>query len=185
MRIEVPRKLFSVDDYYRMAEVGILGPEDRVELIDGEIIWMSPIGDRHALCVNIANELFVLAFNRKAIVSVQNPIRLNNYSEPQPDIVLRKTHPERQNKHPRPEDTILVVEVSDTTFKYDSTFKLPRYAKAGVPEVWIEDLQRNRLLVYRNPSDNNYLNSLTLGRNDSVFVQAFPDSIFAVDKLLG
>ncbi len=91
MRIEAAKKLFSVDDYYRIAEVGILGPEDRVEVIDGEIVQMSPIGDRRALCVSTATELFILTFHGKGVVRTQNPLRLNDYSEPEPDIVLLKS----------------------------------------------------------------------------------------------
>lgn len=185
MRIEAPKRLFNVDDYYRMAEVGILGPEDRVELIDGEIVQMSPIGDRHAWCVSVATELLMMAFNGMALVRVQNPLRLNDYAELQPDIVLLKLRQDRYPKHPRAADTLLVVEVADTTLKYDSTIKLPRYAKAGVPEVWIEDLQRDRLFVYRDPSGDTFRSTLTLSHGDAVSVQAFPHIIFTVDQLFG
>src|SRR3984957_5698612 len=135
MQVEATKKLFTVDEYYRMAEAGILGPEERVELIDGEIIQMSPIGDRHLGCVNAAPSFFTSTFREKAVVSVQNPLQLNDYTEPEPDVVLLKPRKDfYRGKHPDAESTLLVVEVSDTTLRYDRKIKLPRYAAAGIPE---------------------------------------------------
>lgn len=186
MRIEVAKKLFTVDDYYRMAEAGILGPEDRVELIDGEIIEMSPIGSRHARCVSYATELFIVAFRGQTIVRVQDPLRLSNYTEPEPDIVLLKPRKDRYiSKHPEGTDTLLVVEVADTTLRYDRNVKLPRYAAAGVPEVWIENLKDDLLLVYREPAGKTYKASLSLRRDEAVSVLAFPGVTFKVEDLLG
>ncbi len=186
MQIEASKKLFNVDDYYRMAEVGILGPEDRVELIDGEIIQMSPIGTRHAGCVTRATRLFTLAFNGRAVVSTQNPLRLNNYTEPEPDIVLLKFREDDYGKKRMlPDDALLVVEVADTTLKYDRDVKLPRYAAAGVPEVWIMDLKENCLLLYRDLEKSTFQTNLILKSGESVFVRAFPDITFAVSELLG
>ena len=186
MRIETTRKLFTVDEYYRMAEAGILRPEDRVELIDGEIVEMSPIGVRHVGCVNAANTALSQAFRGKAVVSVQNPLQLTNYTEPEPDIVLLKFRTDSyRGKKPEAADALLVVEVSDTTFAYDSEVKLPRYALAGVPEVWIENLVEDLLLVYRHPYSKTYKARLSLKRIDSISVEAFPDLVFAVSDLLG
>src|SRR5258705_6053378 len=127
MQIEANKKLFDVDDYYRMAEVGILGPEDRVELIDGEIIQMSPIGTRHASCVRWANRTFILAFKDRVLVSVQDPLRLNNYTEPEPDLVLLKYRDDHyRDKRIMADDALLVVEVADTTLQYDRDVKVPR-----------------------------------------------------------
>jgi len=166
MRIEATKKLFTVDEYYRMAEAGILSPDDRVELIDGEIIEMSPFGTRHAGCVNAANGAFNAAFRGKAIVSVQNPVRLNNYTEPEPDILLLKHRSDSyRGKRVEGDDVLLVLEVATTTLAYDRDIKLPRYASAGIPEVWIADLQRNLLLVYRTPQENRYTSNLTLKRD--------------------
>jgi len=186
MHIEAAKKLFNVDDYYRMAEVGILSPEDRVELIDGEIIQMSPIGTRHAGCVNRATRLFSLAFSGRAVVSVQNALRLSNYTEPEPDIVLLKYRPDDYaDKRMMAEDALLVLEVADTTLRYDRDVKVPRYAAAGVPEVWIEALKGDRLLVYRDHADDGFKTGLVLKRGDSVSTMAFPDISFTVDELLG
>src|SRR5688572_18894492 len=169
MEIETTRKLFNVDEYYRMLDAGILTEDDRVELIDGEILQMSPIGIRHAGCVNGANDLFTREFRGKAVVSVQNPLRLNDYTEPEPDVVLLKPRSDLyRGKHAQADDAFLVLEVADTTLAYDRDVKLPRYAAAGVPEVWIEDLTADRLLVYCNPVGGRYQTELTLKHTDSV-----------------
>jgi Uma2 family endonuclease len=186
MQIEAAKKLFTVDEYYKMADVGILRPEDRVELIDGEIIEMSPIGNRHLGCVNAANEAFTVAFRGRAIVSVQNPLRLTNYTEPEPDVVLLKPRQDAyRHKRPLAEDALLVLEVADTTLEYDRKVKAPRYAAAGVPELWIEDLEGDVLLVFRDPVGNSYKTLLTLKPGKTVSAQALADAVFKVSDLLG
>ena len=185
MQIETTKKLFTVDEYYRMADAGILTPDDRVELIDGEIIEMSPIGSRHLGCVNRATRLFTSAFGGRVVVSVQNPLWLSNFTEPEPDVVLLKPRgDEYASKKPAAEDALLVLEVADTTLAYDRNVKLPRYAKAGVPEVWIENLQDDLLLVYRDPVGNAYTTSLVFRRGESVSVAALHDVVFTVEQLL-
>jgi Uma2 family endonuclease len=142
MRSEVTKKLFTVDEYYRMAEVGILNEDSRVELIEGEIIEMSPIGNRHAACVARAIKLFINQFGDRIVLNAQNPVRLSSLTEPQPDILILKPRADfYASKRVGPDGTYLVIEVSDTTLRYDRDRKLPLYAKSGVPEVWIEDLQ--------------------------------------------
>jgi len=186
MQIEAARKVFTVEEYYRMAEAGILKPDDRVELIDGEIVEMSPIGVRHAGCVNWANQALIAAFGGRAVVSVQNPVQLSDITEPQPDLALLRPRPDAyRGKKVETADALLVLEVADTTLAYDRNIKVPRYAAAGVPEVWIEDLEHDRLLVYRDPSGNSYRTARILGRDDSVSVGAFPDVVFKVSDLLG
>jgi Uma2 family endonuclease len=186
MRMEISRKRFTVDDYYRMADAGILAPGDRVELIDGEIIQMSPIGVRQLGCVNATNAVFFDAFKGRAVISGQNPVQLSDFTEPQPDIALLKPRKDfYRGKHPEAADALLVVEVSDTTLAYDRDVKLSYYASAGVPEVWIEDLNGDRILVYRNPLDGVYQVRLTRSRDESISVQAFPDIVFTVSDFLG
>jgi Uma2 family endonuclease len=186
MATEAIKRFFTVDEYYRMADAGIIKYGDRLELIDGEIIEMSPIGVRHAGCVNWASQAFSAAFGRAAVVSVQNPLRLSNDTEPEPDIVVLKPREDAyRGKRSMAEDALLVVEVSDTTLAYDRDVKLPRYAAAGVREVWIEDLENDVLLVNLNPAGNSYRRSLVLKRNDSVAPEAFPGAIFRVSDLLG
>jgi len=186
MRTESTKKLFTVAEYYQMAEAGILSPQDRVELIDGEIIEITPIGDRHAGYINRAARLFHLAFAGKAVVSVQNPLQLSNYTEPEPDLVVLKIRSDDYiGKKVRAEDALLVVEVSDTTLRYDRRIKLPSYAAAGVPEVWIEDLEKHDLLVFRNPTGGTYSENLILQRGEKVSPEAFPEIVFDIDDLLG
>jgi Uma2 family endonuclease len=186
MRTETTKKLFTVDEYYRMGEAGILGPEDRVELINGEILKMSPIGNPHVACVDRANALFAVSFTGKAIVSIQNPVLLNTYNEPQPDVVLMKARPDFYKlKRHMPEDVLLLIEVADTTLRFDRKVKLPIYAASGVTEVWIEDLQHDKILVFRDPKDDVYKTCLTFQRGDSISIAAMPDTIFKVEDLLG
>ena len=186
MRTEVTKKLFTVDEYYRMGEAGILHEDSRVELIEGEIIEMSPVGNRHIACVNRATALFTAKLAGKAIVSIQNPVLLSRITEPQPDVVLVRPRDDYyEAKRMSSEDTLLVIEVSDTTLRYDRNRKMPLYAKSGVPELWIENLQSNVILVYRDPGPTTYSTSLVLHRGDSISLLAFPDIAFKVDDLLG
>jgi Uma2 family endonuclease len=186
MHTEVTKKLFTVDEYYKMAEAGILNEDSRVELIEGEIIQMSPIGARHASCVSRATKLFLSKLGDRIWLSPQNPVRLSNITEPQPDILLLKPRPDFYgSKHPTGSDTYLVLEVSDTTLRYDRDRKAPLYAKAGVPEVWIEDLRSKKILVFRNPEKDRYLHSLTFHRGEQIFIAAFPEIAFQVDDLIG
>jgi Uma2 family endonuclease len=185
MRLETAKKLFTVNDYYRMAEAGIIGPAERVELIDGEIFEMSPIGSRHVGCVNRATHLFTTTFGNRVVVSVQHPLQLSKYTEPEPDVVLLKPRPDHYaGKKALAEDALLIIEVSDTTLAFDRLKKLPRYAEAGVPEVWIENLGDDTLLVYRDPSGSAYRTQLVLHCGDSVSILGLSDTSFSVDELL-
>ncbi len=186
MHTEVTKKLFTVDEYYRMAQAGILNEDSRVELIEGEIIQMTPIGVRHASCVSRATTLFLTKLGGRILLSPQNPLRLSNITETQPDILLLKPRSDfYSSQHPTGDDVYLVLEVSDTTLRYDRDRKLPLYAKSGVPEVWIENLQSDVLLVNRNPEQDRYLTSLTFRRSEQISVAAFPEIFFEVDHLIG
>jgi len=186
MQIEATRRLFTVDEYHRMAEAGVLGPGDRVELIDGAVIQMSAMGSRHLACLMRVTEMFVAAFRGRAIVSSQIPLRLGDYTEPEPDLcLLARREDFYASKAPAAPDAFLVVEVSDTTLRYDREVKLPHYAAAGIPECWIVDLEAGVLGVHREPSGREYMASRGLGLNDDVSVLAFPDTFFKVAELLG
>jgi Uma2 family endonuclease len=147
----------SVAEYHRMGEVGILGPELRTELIDGEIIEMPPIGHPYAGTVKLlANRLKELV-GADAIVAVQDPVWLDDHSEPIPDIALLRPRADwYRNGHPAPEEVLLLIEVADTSLTYDREVKLPRYARAGIPEVWIVDLGGRQVLIHRCPSGHCY-----------------------------
>ena len=147
----------TVDEYYRMAEVGLLAPETRVELIDGVIIDMAPIGSRHAGTVTRLDRLLSRAVGDRAIVRVQQPVRLSRSSEPQPDVsLLRPRRDDYAKAHPGAKDTLLAIEVSETTLRYDRDIKVPLYARHGIPEVWIVDLVGEQIHFFRAPETGKY-----------------------------
>jgi len=151
-----PHRL-TVEEYYRMAEVGLLAPDARVELIEGEIIDMAPIGTDHGSIVDQLTRLFVRAVDERAIVRVQGAVRLSSFTEPQPDLALLRPSPDfYRKKQPTGADSLLVIEVSDTTLRYDLKTKAPLYARLGVPEVWIFDVNREQIHFFRSPSDGSY-----------------------------
>lgn len=166
MTVAVSKRTFNVREYYRMAEAGILTEDDRVELIKGEIIAMSPIGSKHAGCVNRLNTLLSNHLKKNAVVSVQNPIHLDDYSEPQPDLAILKPRNDfYAQSHPQPADVLVVIEVADTTLTYDREVKLPLYAKVEIPEVWIVNLEENIVEVYTEPANEKFqhMQLLTVG----------------------
>ena len=164
-------RLFNVDEYYAMAEAGILGEDDRVELIEGEIVVMSPAGSPHAGCINALTRLLVQAARDLAIVSVQQPLRLSELSEPEPDIaVLRWRDDYYRERHPGPAEALLVIEVARSSLRADRNLKLPLYSRHSVPEVWIVDLDANRVEVYRLPGPDGYAESSTHSGGDRLAV---------------
>lgn len=180
-----PRR-FTVDEYYRMAEAGILGEDDRVELLDGEIVEMSPIGNRHATCVRKLNGFFTEKLRGRAIVDVQDPVRLDSYSEPQPDVALLAWRDDwYAAAHPGPGDALLVVEVADTSAAWDRRRKVPLYARAGVAEVWVVDLAAGAVHAYRHPAGGAYAEAERLGPGERLAPAAFPDAAVEVSFLLG
>jgi Uma2 family endonuclease len=159
------RHKLTVADYHRMAEAGILDADSRVELIHGEIIDMAPIGASHAATTTNLNKLLVLAVADRAVVWPQNPVLLDEHNEPQPDLALLKPRPDYQHRKPGPEDVLLIVEVADTTLGRDLSVKVPLYARAGIPEVWIVDVKGQRVLVYAEPSrSGSYVHERAQGR---------------------
>ncbi len=186
MQIEVARKRFTVEDYYRMAEAGILTESDRVELIEGEIVEMSPIGDRHMNAVNRATMIFARGVGDKAVVSIQNPAHMDRHNEPQPDVVLiRPREGFYGTGTPDPEDVLLLIEVSDSTLRFDLKVKLPIYARTGIREVWIVDLNNDAIHIHREPKNATYSWMETRGRAEMISAQAFPDFQINVGDLIG
>jgi Uma2 family endonuclease len=151
--VERPRRLFTVEEYHRMGEAGIFGEDERVELIEGEIVQMAPIGTRHIGCVINANRLFVTRLGDRAVISPQNPVVILPRSEPQPDLLLlRPRAVSYSRERPASQDALLAVEVADTTARFDGLVKGRLYARAGIPEFWLCLVADGAIEVYREPS---------------------------------
>ncbi len=186
MAVDILRRRFTVEEYHRMGEAGIFAEDDRIELIDGEIIQMIPIGSPHAACVDRLTRLFVLSAGQRASVRVQSPISLGPQSEPQPDLTLLRPRADFYvNAHPGASDVWLVVEVAGTSLPFDRTVKMPLYSRAGVPEVWLVDLAGACVEVHRRPSAGRYEEVQRVTRGERLTCQAFPDLSVGVDELLG
>jgi Uma2 family endonuclease len=176
----------NVSQYHQMSEAGIFSENDKVELINGEILEMSPIGRRHTACVNRLNSVFSQLLGKKVIIAVQNPITLNNLSEPQPDIALLKPRADfYESGHPQPQDVFLLIEVADSSLEYDRDVKIPLYASSGITEVWLVDIYEQVIIVYRYPSENGYSDIQKLSRGEKMSIQAFPEVNLVVDDILG
>lgn len=181
-----PMKLrFKVDDYYKMIELGILKDYEKAEIIEGELIKKMTVGDRHASTVNVLNRIFSRNLNDEILVSVQNPIRLSDYNEPEPDLVLADLRKFDGRRHPQPAEIILIVEVSDSTLKYDRDTKLSLYAEAEIYEVWIVNLQNDIIEVHQNPSNGIYQLAKIFKRGEKVQSEVLPNLSLEVDKILG
>jgi Uma2 family endonuclease len=183
----VVRHAFTVDEWHRMGEAGLfVGETRRTELFDGEIIEMAAVGSRHAVCVNRLNRLLGLAVGDRAVVQVQNPVGLDERSEPQPDVAL--LHPPLDRYlagHPGPSDVFLLIEVSDTSLGFDRSTKGPAYGRAGVVETWVVDLDHDVVHVMRHPGPDGYGEQKTVGRGGRLEVTALPGVTMAVDDVLG
>jgi Uma2 family endonuclease len=181
---EIVRRRFTVHDYHRMGEAGILYEDDRVELIEGEIVEMAAIGTGHFTCVNGLTRLLVRGVGDAAIVSVQHPLRLDEHTEPQPDLTVLRVRDYRESL-PKPEDVLLLIEVSDTTLSYDRGVKLPLYARAGIREVWIVDLPGEVIERHTDPSVDGYRSSERARRREEIKSAALPELAFRVEAVLG
>lgn len=174
MSRQVAKRWFSVDEYYRMAQAGILTEDDQVELIEGEVIEMSPIGSRHAACVKRLTAVLYGLVGRKLIVSVQDPIFLDEFNEPQPDVALVRWREDfYAASHPTAADVLVVVEVADTSVEYDRKKKLPLYARAGIPEVWLANLPEDRFEIHTQPRGDEYQSVSIVRRGEVIGSQAF------------
>jgi Uma2 family endonuclease len=186
MAVLLARRRFTVDEYYRMAEAGILTEDDRVELIEGEIVEMPPIGRRHAACVDGIAELFFRNFVDVARTRNQNPVRLSEYNEPEPDVALLRRRPDFYSSgHPTPEDVLLLVEVADTSLVMDRRVKMPLYARSGIPETWLVDLDAEAIFVHRDPSPDGYRTVQAVRPGETLAPLAFPDRPLAAADILG
>lgn len=184
MSLLATRRFTSVE-YHRMAETGVLDPDERVELIEGEIVEMSPIGARHARCVDRLNALLVPLVTGRAIVRVQGPVLLSATSEPQPDVALLAWRHDFYPEAPGPADVLLAIEVADSSLLTDRRVKVPLYGRSGVRETWLVDLVTNRVEIHRGPGPSGYASTETCTGGESVTVEALPDLVFEAEDLIG
>lgn len=167
----IRRHRYTVEDYYRMAEIGILAPDARVELIEGEIIDMPPIGAPHASVVTTLQSRLILAIGEAATVRAQNPVRLDAHNEPEPDIAIARARSDHyRGAHPGPGDVLLVVEVSDSSLRYDRDIKLGLYARFEIPEVWLVDLVGSTLTRFSAPGADGYASAERLRLSEPIGV---------------
>jgi Uma2 family endonuclease len=180
----MPRHRFSVDDYHRMAESGILKEDDRVELIEGEIVEMTPVGSRHAAVVKRLNRSLASLPRDRYLVGVQDPVRVHPYSEPQPDVtVLRARADDYEATHPGPEDVLLIIEVVDSSEAYDRGVKLRLYSRAGIPEVWLVVLSERTVEVFRRPGPSGYEESNAHRPGDEIAARSVPELLLPVSAV--
>jgi Uma2 family endonuclease len=186
MAIELQKRLFTTDEYHRLIEVGILSEDDRVELIEGEIIEMPAAGPDHAACVARLTILFTELLGRKVITWVQSPLHLHERNEPEPDVALLRPREDfYAGGLPTPDDTLLVVEVSESTLARDLKVKLPLYARAGIPEVWIISLRAKTVEAYSSPGDGAYKQTRRAKHGEALNIPGFPDMRINIDDILG
>jgi Uma2 family endonuclease len=184
--VEVNRRSFTVAEYERMGQFGIFSEDARVELVCGEIIDMSPIGERHASCVAILARLITLRLQLGALVWTQNPVVLDDYSEPQPDLAVLKPRGDNyRTSKPTPADVLLVIEVSDTTLSYDRKVKVPLYAQAGIPEAWVVNLPEECVEVYSDPAGGEYQTARTYKRGRRLPSRTLAALRLSVAEILG
>ncbi len=186
MSLSLITRKFTVEEYEKMTTEGIIKPDEKVELIRGEIIKMSPMGTRQAAGIYRLTQLFYRKFGDLILLGVQNPIRLNNNSQPEPDLSLLIPRSDFYvAAYPCPQDIYLIIEVSDSTLDYVRYTKIPLYAEANIQEVWIVNLKEECLEVYRHPLQGSYQNIQKYSINERVFITSFPDIEFTIAEILG
>lgn len=185
MVIRIPRYRFSIDEFHRMVTAGVFDEDDRVELIEGEVLEKSPIGPEHAVCVDKLNLLLGRRLGRRAILRVQSPIQLGRRSEPQPDLsILRPPITAYEERHPGPGDVLFVIEVADTTVESDRELKLPFYARKGIVEAWLVDLPGQAVEVHRSLGRRGYAEVRRLERGAHLLVAGVAGCRLGVSDIL-
>jgi Uma2 family endonuclease len=181
----IAKKLFTVDEYYRIYQAGVLNEDDRVELINGEIVYMSPTGTKHATCVDRLNHILMSQLIDRIQLRVQSSIQLPPNSQPQPDLALLKRKADFYvSAHPTPADIYLLIEVADSSIAFDRNVKIPMYAAAGIPEVWLVDVEAQSIEVYRQPESDSYAEIQIFKPGESIGLQSFPDVQVPVAEVL-
>jgi Uma2 family endonuclease len=186
MSLQLAKHWISVDEYERMGRAGVFAEDARLELLEGAIYEMSPIGSPHAACVKSLGALLNRLFNGKLIVGTQDPIRLDDFSEPQPDLTLLRWRDDYYRAaHPTPADVTLVIEVADSTVESDRSYKMPLYAKAGIAESWLVNLRDETIELYAQPADGVYQVSKRFGRDDVAEAHGIAGLRFNVADVIG
>ena len=181
----VARYKFDVHQYHAMAKAGVLRADDRVELIDGEIAAMSSIGPEHKGAVNSSAEFWILALAGRATVQIQGSVRLDEWNEPEPDILILKRREDfYASRHAGPDDVLLLIEVSDTTLRHDRRIKLALYARFGIPEVWIANIRARAIEAYTDPVNGEYTTRQTFQHGQTATPTAFPDVVLPVSDVI-
>jgi hypothetical protein len=182
----VARRALTIAEYHRMGEVGILTGRDRVELIEGELVAMAPIGSEHSGTVNALTRLLVEIVGDRGVVAVQNPVQLDDLTEPEPDFAVLKPRPDYYRRAtPRADDVLLLIEVADSSLAYDRAVKRSLYARHGIPEFWIVNLTAGEVEVCRTPTGDNYASVLHVGREAILESVLLPGAAIPVATLLG
>lgn len=186
MSVEIAKYSFTAEEFERLGAAGILRQDARLELIEGEIFEMSPIGSAHAAGVNFLSRLLNRLFGDSHIVATQNPIRLDDFSEPQPDVALLRWRDDYyRDGHPTPADVLLVIEVADTTVMADRKVKLPLYARAGIPEAWLVNIPEDQVEIYSDPAGDIYLRAEVFGHGAEARSHTVEGLAVNVGELLG
>jgi len=181
--MSVTHRAITVDDYHRMGEAGVFAPGERVELIEGELYRMPPIGQHHCIAVDVLTRRLILALGEQAVVSVQNPIALRPTSEPQPDLMVLRPEAWRRPSTPQAEDTLLVIEVADSSLAMDRDIKLPLYARHGIPVVWLIDVQARVVSCHDLPVGGHYSRTVEKRPGEQLQINGLPQVTLAVEEL--
>jgi Uma2 family endonuclease len=185
MALDIRRRPISVEDYHRMFEAGVFRPDERVELIRGELIAVPPMGTPHRAAINRLNRLLTERFNGRAVVQVQCPVIVSDDSEPEPEFALLTWDPTGyEGREPSPADTLLMIEVSHSSRRFDRKVKVPLYAETGVPEVWLVDLVDRAVLVFRDLVDGEYATMRVARAGEAITCGAFPDDTIPVGDII-
>lgn len=186
MSVQIARRHFNIAEYYKMAAAGVFSEDDRVELIEGEIIEMNPIGSRHAACVGRLTKMLERLAGDRAIVWVQNPVQVSDYSEPLPDVALLKRRDDfYAQANPQPSDVLLIIEVADSSVEYDRDIKMTLYARAGIPEVWLVNLPKETVEIYARPLGGEYREIRLVKRGESLSAKSIPNLTVDAGAVLG
>jgi Uma2 family endonuclease len=178
-------KSWTVQDYHRMSEMGILDPNEKTELIDGQITLMVAKGTPHVITLQLFGSELLSQLGTEALIRTQDPIHLDDSSEPEPDLVIvRGKILDYVDRHPQPNDIYLVVEVADSTLNYDCQVKDKTYAKAGIPDYWVIDLKNRQFHIFRHPQSSGYASHLILAESQTVSPLAFPDVVVPIGSIL-